>query len=53
MAFDTLVLTALLYYSGGPFNPFSFLYLVEIALAAVILRPRWTAFNAKLALHRL
>jgi two-component system sensor histidine kinase RegB len=42
MAFDTLVLTALLYFSGGPFNPFSFLYLVQIALAAVVLRARWT-----------
>src|SRR5579883_1316271 len=42
MGFDTLVLTALLYLSGGPFNPFSFLYLVQIALAAVVLRERWT-----------
>src|SRR5262249_24026937 len=42
MTFDTLVLTTLLYLSGGPFNPFSFLYLVQIALAAVVLRPRWT-----------
>ena len=42
MALDTLVLTALLYLSGGPFNPFSFLYLVQIALAAVVLRERWT-----------
>jgi len=37
-----LFLTALLYCSGGPFNPFSFLYLVHIALAAVVLRPVWT-----------
>ncbi|HEY7958126.1 MAG TPA: ATP-binding protein [Polyangia bacterium] len=42
MAFDTLVLTALLSLSGGPFNPFSFLYLVQIALAAVVLRARFT-----------
>jgi len=42
MAFDVLVLTALLYYTGGPNNPFSFLYLVEISLAAVLLRARWT-----------
>jgi two-component system, sensor histidine kinase RegB len=42
MSFDTLVLTALLYLSGGPFNPFSFLYLVQIALAAVVLRARFT-----------
>jgi two-component system sensor histidine kinase RegB len=38
MAFDVLLLTGLLYLTGGPFNPFSFLYLVHIALAAVVLR---------------
>jgi two-component system, sensor histidine kinase RegB len=38
MGFDVVLLTALLYFTGGPFNPFSFLYLVHIALAAVILR---------------
>ena len=37
MIVDVLVLSALLYESGGPFNPFSFLYLVQIALAAVVL----------------
>jgi two-component system sensor histidine kinase RegB len=42
MAIDVLLLTGLLYVAGGPFNPFSFLYLVQIALAAVILRARWT-----------
>jgi two-component system, sensor histidine kinase RegB len=42
MIFDTLLLTALLYLTGGPFNPFSFLYLVQIALAAVLLPPRFT-----------
>jgi two-component system sensor histidine kinase RegB len=42
MAFDILILTALFYYSGGPLNPFSFLYLVQIALGAVVLRPRLT-----------
>jgi two-component system sensor histidine kinase RegB len=42
MAFDILILTALLYFSGGPLNPFSFLYLVQIALGAVVLRPRKT-----------
>ena len=29
MIFDTLLLTALLYLTGGPFNPFSFVYLVQ------------------------
>src|SRR5439155_7380403 len=32
----------LLYLTGGPNNPFCFLYLVQIALAAVIVRARWT-----------
>jgi two-component system sensor histidine kinase RegB len=42
MIFDTLLFTGLLYWTGGPFNPFSFLYLVQIALAAVVLRAGWT-----------
>lgn len=42
LAFDVAFLTGLLFLSGGPFNPFSFLYLVHIALAAVVLSPRWT-----------
>ncbi len=42
MAFDVVALTGLLYLTGGPFNPFSFLYLVHIALAAAVLRDRWT-----------
>ena len=32
----------LLYLTGGPYNPFSFLYLVPIALAAITLRAAWT-----------
>jgi two-component system, sensor histidine kinase RegB len=42
MALDVVLLTVLLAFSGGPFNPFSTLYLVHIALAAVVLRARWT-----------
>lgn len=42
MAVDVALLTALLYFTGGPSNPFSFLYLVHIALAAVVLRSWWT-----------
>ena len=42
LAFDVTCFTGLLYFTGGPLNPFSFLYLVHIALAALILRPRWT-----------
>lgn len=42
MVFDVMALTALLYFTGGPTNPFSFLYLVPIALATLVLRPAWT-----------
>jgi two-component system sensor histidine kinase RegB len=38
MALDQLLLTALLYFSGGPMNPFSVLYLVHVALSAAILK---------------
>lgn len=41
LGLDVLCFTGLLYFTGGPFNPFSFLYLVYIALAAIVLRPRW------------
>ena len=37
MMLDNLFLTVLLYYSGGPSNPFTVFYLVNIALAAAIL----------------
>ncbi|MBI3181010.1 MAG: sensor histidine kinase [Myxococcales bacterium] len=40
MALDVVILTTLLYLTGGPFNPFSSLYLVHIALAAAILTSR-------------
>jgi two-component system sensor histidine kinase RegB len=40
---DIVMLTALLYFTGGSTNPFNFLYLVHIALAAVILSARWIA----------
>lgn len=42
MVLDLLCLTGLLYATGGPANPFNFLYLVHIALATVVLRARWT-----------
>jgi two-component system sensor histidine kinase RegB len=42
MGLDVLILTGLLASSGGPSNPFSTIYLVNIALAAVVLRPIWT-----------
>ena len=48
---DTAILTIMLYLSGGPTNPFSALYLVEITLAAVILEPLWiwTIVSASIA----
>ncbi len=42
MAIDVALLTTLLYLTGGPWNPFSFLYLVQIALAAIMLHAQWT-----------
>lgn len=42
MAFDVLLLTIILHLTGGPFNPFSSLYLVHIALAAVVLSANHT-----------
>ncbi len=39
---DTLCLTAILGLAGGPMNPFSLLYLVQITLSAVVLRKVWT-----------
>jgi two-component system, sensor histidine kinase RegB len=62
MLLDALLLTALLYLSGGPFNPFSTLYLVNVALAAVLLPARWAwgllmasllAFGSLFLLYRL
>jgi two-component system sensor histidine kinase RegB len=41
MMLDIALLTGLLYLTGGPHNPFCFLYLVQIALAAVVVRGRW------------
>jgi len=52
MLLDTVLLTAVLYLSGGPFNPFSTLYLVYVALAAVLLpaRAAWGVGGASLVL---
>ena len=38
---DVVILTALLALTGGPSNPFSVIYLVQVALAAMSLGPRW------------
>jgi two-component system, sensor histidine kinase RegB len=42
MLLDACVLTVLLDLTGGASNPFSTLYLVNVALAAVLLPPRWS-----------
>jgi two-component system sensor histidine kinase RegB len=42
VAVDVVSLTGLLYFAGGPENPFSFLYLVPIAVGAITLRPAST-----------
>jgi two-component system sensor histidine kinase RegB len=41
MMLDVAILTGLLYLTGGPHNPFGLLYVVQIALATVLLRARW------------
>jgi two-component system sensor histidine kinase RegB len=42
MLLDVVVLTVLLDLTGGASNPFSTLYLVNVALGAVLLPPRWS-----------
>lgn len=49
MSLDIVLLTLLLFLTGGPENPFSFLYLVNIALAAVALQAQWTWMLVALA----
>lgn len=41
LGLDVLLLTGLLYGSGGAANPFTAIYLVHITLAAVVLRGLW------------
>lgn len=40
---DTVVLTLLLLWTGGPMNPFTVLYLVHVTQAAMLLEARWVA----------
>jgi len=42
MMLDIAVLTGLLYFTGGPHNPFAVLYVVQIALATVLVRALWS-----------
>lgn len=41
MALDLCILTALLYFSGGPANPFTIFFLVNLCLAGVVLSSTW------------
>jgi two-component system sensor histidine kinase RegB len=41
LALDAVLFTVVLYLTGGPSNPFSFLYLVHVALGAVVLPRRY------------
>jgi two-component system sensor histidine kinase RegB len=50
MLFDASVLTCMLLLAGGYANPFSMVYLVNVALAAVMLRPAWGWALAALSL---
>lgn len=49
LGFDIVLFTGILHLAGGPWNPFTILYLVYITLAAVVLGPRWTWTLAVLA----
>lgn len=51
LVFDVLMLTGLLFVSGGYTNPFSMVFLAYVALAAVVLDARWTwgVFGVSLA----
>ncbi len=46
MLLDVLSLTALLYLTGGTVNPFCVFYLVNFALAAIVLSESWTWITA-------
>ncbi|MDT8334128.1 MAG: ATP-binding protein [Desulfurivibrionaceae bacterium] len=41
MVWDIVQLTVLIYFSGGPMNPFTFIYLVHVALGAILMGQRW------------
>ncbi len=41
MFVDLLLLTAMLYMTGGSANPFANFYFVNLAIAGVVLRPQW------------
>ncbi len=50
MGVDAVLLTAFLALSGGSFNPFTTLYLVNVALGAILLPRRWAWATLALSL---
>ena len=42
MFLDVFFLTGLILYTGGPMNPFTFLYLVHIVIGALLMHPQWS-----------
>jgi two-component system sensor histidine kinase RegB len=41
MGWDIIQLTLLIYFTGGPMNPFTFIYLVQVTLGAILMQPAW------------
>jgi two-component system sensor histidine kinase RegB len=41
MAWDIIHLTLLIYFTGGPMNPFTFLFLIHVALGAIMMEQKW------------
>ncbi|MEW6427934.1 MAG: ATP-binding protein [Thermodesulfobacteriota bacterium] len=42
MIWDVIHLTLLVHYTGGPMNPFTFLYLIHVTLGAVVMPAIWS-----------
>ena len=49
---DVLLLSGLLYFTGGTQNPFSILYVLHIVMAVVVLGTAWTSLIAAIASGR-
>lgn len=50
MLLDIFLLTLLLFLTGGPTNPFSIFFMVNIVLAAVVLNAAWSIWISAIAL---
>lgn len=49
LTLDMLALAWQLYFSGGTSNPFTFLFLMQIVIAAILLPPNWSVIVAAMA----